>query len=303
MPLNISVIGTGHMGRIHLDKLMSMADVNVSGIVDIDNNIGKNLKERYNVPFFKDYMDIIDLSNGVIISTPTDTHYSIAKKFLENNVHVFIEKPIASNIDEASALIEIAEKKGVVLQVGHLERFNPSFIKARQYIEKPLIVEARRTSNFTGRSVDIDAVLDLMIHDIDLLLSIVQSDVAELKTYGFQFVSDKFDLADTTIKFKNGCIATLYASRISTKKERTFTILEKNKTIFIDLLNGNLTCNLKKIDGTIESLEYKADKIDSVKEELKEFVESVMGKHRPTVNGKDGLKALEMADLIRNSIG
>jgi predicted dehydrogenase len=299
MSLKIALIGAGHMGRIHLGKLIDFEDVEVGGVVDIDRNTLNSISEKHQVPVFADYKDIPDGLAGVVIASSTGTHYEVAKNFLEKGVHVFIEKPITSGINQGEELVELAERQGLILQIGHLERFNPAYNEAISHIKKPLFIEARRMSNFTGRSTDIDVVLDLMIHDIDLTLSIVKEDVSEIRAHGLHFASDKLDMVSAWLEFAGGCVACITASRVSVNKERNITIFEKNKQYFVDLLNGRLTGKTKKQDGNIETLEYEADKVDSVKEELSEFIYSIRGDKTPCVGGKEGLRALVIAEQIK----
>lgn len=302
MPLKIALIGAGHMGLIHLGKLIDFEDVEVRGVADIDVDMLNSVSEKYHVPIFTDYKDISDDLEGVVIASSTETHYEVARNFLEKKVHVFIEKPITSRIDQGERLIDLAEKKGLILQVGHLERFNPAFKEAASRIRKPLFVETRRMSSFTGRSTDIDVVLDLMIHDIDLTLSIVKEDISEIRAYGLALVSDKLDMASARLVFEGGCVASINASRVSVSKERSITIFEKDKQYFVDLLNGRLSDNASKKDGNIETLEYQAEKVDSVKEELSEFISSIRGGKTPCVGGSAGLRALVIAEKIKEYI-
>jgi predicted dehydrogenase len=302
MPLKIALIGAGHMGRIHLGKLMEFKDVEVGGVVDIDRNTLNGISEKYQAPTFTDYKNIPDGLDGVVVASSTETHYEAAGHFLEKGVHVFIEKPITSGINQGERLIELAEKRGLILQIGHLERFNPAYKEAVSRIGKPLFIEARRMSNFTGRSVDIDVVLDLMIHDIDLILSIVKEDIKDIRAQGLAFVSDKLDTASAWLDFEGGCVASITASRVSVNKERAITIFEKDKQHFVDLLNGRLTNKINKQDGNIETLEYQAEKVDSVKEELLEFICSIRGDKTPCVGGREGLRALVIAEQIKEYI-
>lgn len=302
MPLKMAIVGAGHMGRIHLEKLKTIKNVQITGIVDIKKQLAEGVSKKNHIPFFTDYRKILPLLNGVIITTPTETHYKIAKIFLENGTHVFIEKPITSKPAEASKLIEIANKKGLILQVGHLERFNPVYTRATPFIKKPLFIEARRISMFTGRSTDIDVVLDLMIHDIDLILSLVKENIREVRAQGIPLVTDKLDVVNARIEFTGGCVAHLTASRISTTKERTLTVFEKDRYLIIDLLNGKLTMTKKNKKGKIETTEYAAEKIDSVKLELMEFVDSIRGAKNPSIIGEDGLNALVLANQIKQYI-
>ncbi len=302
MSLKVAVVGAGHMGKIHLQKLLSMEDVQVVGVIDRDISLTEDISEKYRIPFFSDYLRMTGEIDCVIVASSTETHFEIAKLFLENKIHVFVEKPITSDVAEAASLIELAEKENLVLQVGHLERFNPAFKKAAPLIQNPVFVKACRTSNFTGRSSNIDVVLDLMIHDIDLVLSIAKSDVKNITSQGISFIGDTLDMVNTTIEFMNGFTAGLFASRIASQKERSLSVFEKDKNIYIDLLNGKSIFNIKKGDNNIETSEYVSDKIDSVMEELLEFVSSIKGEKKPSVRGEDGLKALILANQIKENI-
>jgi predicted dehydrogenase len=302
MPLKIAIIGAGHMGKIHLQKLLTMEDIQIVGAADTDNTLAEEITKKYGVPFFPDYTNAINNINGVVIASSTETHYKIAKFFLENNIHVFIEKPITSDIDEAIDLVKLADTKNLTLQVGHLERFNPAYKKAVPFIQNPLFIKTCRTSNFTGRSSNIDVVLDLMIHDIDLVLSIAKNDVRNVHTQGISFVGDTLDMVNTTIEFTNGCIAGLFASRIAAQRERSLSVFEKDRNTYIDMLNGKTVCNIKNGNGMIETKEYASENIDSVKDELLEFISSIKGERTPSVRGEDGLKALMLADRIKEHI-
>ncbi|MCX5813730.1 MAG: Gfo/Idh/MocA family oxidoreductase [Proteobacteria bacterium] len=302
MPLKIAIIGAGHMGKIHLQKLLAIEDAQVVAIADTDETLAGNITEKYSIPFFSDYTKTLNNLNGVVIASSTETHYEIAKFFLENNIHVFIEKPITSDTADASDLVKLADIKNLILQIGHLERFNPAYKNAVPFVQNPLFIEARRTSNFTGRSPNIDVVLDLMIHDIDLVLSIAKNDVKDVRAQGVSFVGDTLDMVNTTIEFMNGCVANLFASRIAAQRERVISIFETDRNVYIDLLNGKYLCNIKNMNGNIETTEHVSEKIDSVMDELSEFISSIKGGKTPSVTGKDGLKALILADRIKENI-
>jgi predicted dehydrogenase len=302
MPIKIALVGGGHMGRIHLEKLSSFDEIQLAGVADVDTDRINVITQQFKIPVFNDYRKLLGNTDGVVIATPTETHYKIAKDFLEAGTHVFIEKPITSSQKEAKELIEFSKTRQLILQVGFLERFNPAFLKSLSLIKKPLFVESRRSSEFTGRSIDIDVILDLMIHDIDLILSIVQEDVCDIRAQGVSFIMDKLDVASARIEFVNGCIANLNANRISAKKERTLTIFEKNQNLFIDLLNRRVVFTVKKNGGNINTEEYSVDQIDAVKYEIAAFIQSIDKGTGPIVKGEDGLRALALADQIKQYI-
>jgi predicted dehydrogenase len=302
MPIKIALVGAGHMGKIHIEKLASFDDIQLAGVADVDPERAGELAQQYNVPAFNDYRKLLGNTNGVIIATPTETHYQIARDFLEAGTHVLIEKPITSSQEEAKELIELGKRKQLILQIGFLERFNPAFLKSLPMIKKPVLIESCRLSGFTGRSTDIDVILDLMIHDIDLILSIVQEEVFDIRAQGVSFIMDKLDAASARIEFVNGCIANLNANRISAKKERTLTIFEKSQNLFVDLLNRRVVLTVKTNGGSIDTEEYSVDQLDAVRYEISAFIQSIAKGTKPIVKGEDGLSALTLADQIKRYI-
>mgnify|MGYP002681204586 FL=1 len=302
MPIKMALVGCGHMGKIHLQKLSSFDEIQIVGIVDVDTKRANDLAQPINVPAFNNYKKLLGNVDGVIIATPTETHYQIAKDFLKSRTHILLEKPITSRQDQAQELIDLAQTRQLILQVGFLERFNPAFSKILPIIKKPLLIESRRSSEFTGRSTDIDVVLDLMIHDIDLILSIVREDVCDIRAQGVSFITDKLDMASARIEFSNGCIADLNASRISSKKERTLTVFEANQIFFIDLLNRRVVYSAKEQNKDIDTEEYTVDPIDAVKYEISLFIQSILTGTAPIVRGEDGLRALTLADQVKQRI-
>lgn len=302
MPIKMALVGCGHMGKIHLQKLSSFDEIQIVGIVDVDTKRANDLAQPINVPAFNNYKKLLGNVDGVIIATPTETHYQIAKDFLKSRTHILLEKPITSRQDQAQELIDLAQTRQLILQVGFLERFNPAISKILPIIKKPLLIESRRSSEFTGRSTDIDVVLDLMIHDIDLILSIVREDVCDIRAQGVSFITDKLDMASARIEFSNGCIADLNASRISSKKERTLTVFEGNQIFFIDLLNRRVVYSAKEQNKDIDTEEYTVDPIDAVKYEISLFIQSILTGTAPIVRGEDGLRALTLADQVKQRI-
>jgi len=302
MPIKMALVGCGHMGKIHLQKLSSFDEIQIVGIVDVDTKRANDLAQPINVPAFNNYKKLLGNVDGVIIATPTETHYQIAKDFLKSGTHILLEKPITSRQDQAQELINLAQTRQLILQVGFLERFNPAISKILPIIKKPLLIESRRSSEFTGRSTDIDVVLDLMIHDIDLILSIVREDVCDIRAQGVSFITDKLDMASARIEFSNGCIADLNASRISSKKERTLTVFEANQIFFIDLLNRRVVYSAKEQNKDIDTEEYTVDPIDAVKYEISLFIQSILTGTAPIVRGEDGLRALTLADQVKQRI-
>lgn len=302
MPVNVALIGLGHMGRIHLSKLCTFKDITVSGVYDIDAARARESAEQYSVPVLPGYSEAIDASTCAVIATPTESHYSIARQCLERGVHVFLEKPVTVLPEEARELVDMARSKGLVLQVGHLERLNPAFTRALPHVRKPVLIETRRISPYTGRSTDVDVVLDLMIHDLDLVLSLAGGTVKDVSAQGICFVSDLYDTVNARIEFSDGCIASLTASRVAPHRERSITIYDEKSTFYVDLMQGKLVTVTSTGNGKTDITEHTSEQMDPVRDELLQFVTAAAGNGKPSVTGMDGLKALELANRIRNYI-
>jgi hypothetical protein len=301
MPLKIGVVGVGHMGRIHALKLLGMEDVVLLGIADTSNTCLDGFTQQHKTNCFKDHRELFD-TQAVVIATPTETHYDIAKDFMEHGIHVFMEKPVTATAGQAQELIALANDRKLVFQIGHLERFSPPFVSATPLITNPLFIEAHRLSPFTGRSTDIDVIFDLMIHDIDLTLSIVKSDIREIRAQGTPVVTNKIDAATARIEFECGCVANLTASRVSVERERTFRIFQQDRYLSIDLMNGKMLAAVKNGKEGLSIKEFEAERMDPVGEELNDFVGSVRELRRPRVEGAHGLRALIVANDITAEI-
>ncbi|MGD0486711.1 MAG: Gfo/Idh/MocA family oxidoreductase [Syntrophorhabdales bacterium] len=303
MPLRLCLIGAGHMGRIHAQKLAGMNDVTLTSIIDTDPAQATETARSAGTVGATDYTRALkDGSQAAVIASPTETHYPIARLLLENGIHVFVEKPIAAHPAEARELIVLAKKKGLVLQVGHLERFSPPFRKAETTIRDPLLIEARRIGPFTGRSTDIDVVHDLMIHDINLVLSLVKSDITRIDARGTPVLTEKIDVAHARIEFSGGCIATLTASRVSRMRERVFSVFEEDRYFSLNLAAGQMFSAKKGANGRMKLHTYQALRPDPVHDELKAFVSAVRYGTDVLVNGEDGLAALVLANTIQETI-
>ena len=303
MPLRLCLIGAGHMGKIHAQKLAGMKDVTLTCVIDADPAQASETARTHGVVGATHYTRALeDGLQAAVIASPTETHYPIARALLENGIHVFLEKPIAAHPAEARELIALAKKRGVVLQVGHLERFSPPFRKAHTTIRNPLLIEARRIGPFTGRSTDIDVVHDLMIHDINLVLSLVKSDITRIDARGTPVLTEKIDVAHARIEFSGGCIATLTASRVSRVRERVFAVFEEGRYFLLNLAAGQMFSAKKGANGTMKLHTYQALRPDPVHDELKAFVSAVRYGTDVLVNGEDGLAALVLANTIQETI-
>lgn len=318
--IRIGIVGVGHLGKLHLKNLLDIKSVECSGIFDIDVEKANSISEEFKVKSFHSLDDLFRLSDAVIIATPTSSHFEVGKLALENNLHIFIEKPITSTVEEADELIKLGREKNKFIQVGHIERFNSAILSLEKYQLNPMFIQSDRLSQFNPRGTDVAVVLDLMIHDIDIILHLVKSEVDKIDANGVAVVSDSIDIANARIQFKNGCVANVTASRISQKKMRKMRMFQKDAYITIDFLQGlSEIYRLVKPDEETIGISYgeigigdKRKKIiyeqpeipdvNAMKYEQKLFIESILTNSPPSVSGEDGKKALEVAEIIIKTI-
>lgn len=311
--LRVGVIGVGNMGQHHTRVLSLLKDVELVGVSDINVERGLDTASKYRVRFFEDYRELLDLVDAVCVAVPTLLHYAVGMTCLEAGVHVLMEKPIAASISEAESLVNAAAETNRILQVGHIERFNPAFLELSKVLktEELLAVEAHRMSPYSNRANDVSVVLDLMIHDIDLLLELVASTVVKLTASGSSASgSGNLDYVTATLGFANGIVATLTASKVTHRKLRSIVAHCKNSLTEADFLNNEIlihrqtTANyvtdygqvLYRQDGLIEKV-YTSN-IEPLHAELEHFVNCVRGGNQPSVGGEQALKALRLASLI-----
>jgi predicted dehydrogenase len=235
--LRIGVVGIGHLGKIHLNCIKEIPGFDLVGFYDVDYEVAKEVEQSYKLKSYNNFEDLLNDVDVIDIVTPTVSHFEYAKKSLEAHRHVFIEKPIVTTIEEAKALMEISKNASVQIQIGHVERFNPAFIAARPYINDPKFIEAHRLSFYNPRGTDVPVVLDLMIHDLDILLTIVNSPIKNIYANGVPVITNNIDIANARIEFVNGSVANLTASRISMKKMRKMRLFQKDSYISLDFLN------------------------------------------------------------------
>ena len=308
--LNIAVIGAGHLGEFHIKLLKSSKLFNLIGFFDPNKSRSKEIIDKYKINFFE--IDKINsLVDAVIISTPTSSHYETAVKFLNNKKHVFIEKPITTSIEQANKLIEIKRNNKIVGQVGHVERFNSAFLNIKDALN-PMFIESHRLSSYPSRGTDVSVVLDLMIHDIDIVLSLVDSKITKISANGTKIISNSPDIANARIEFENGCVANLTSSRLSLKKMRKMRIFQTDSYISLDFDSGSSEIiKIKNFDGknkdamTIHDSEgvekeiqienITNEKINSIEEEHKNFYYSIIKKEDPIVSFEKGRNALKLA--------
>jgi predicted dehydrogenase len=308
--LNIAVIGAGHLGEFHIKLLKSSKLFNLIGFFDPNKSRVKEIIDKYNINFIE-IDKISSLVDAVIISTPTSFHYETAVKFLNNKKHVFVEKPITSTIEQANKLIEIKKNNKLIGQVGHVERFNSAFLNIKNALN-PMFIESHRLSSYPSRGTDVSVVLDLMIHDIDIVLSLVDSKITKISANGTKIISSSPDIANARIEFENGCVANLTSSRLSFKKMRKMRVFQTDSYISLDFDSGSSEIiKIKNFDGknkyamTIHDSEgvekeiqienVKNEKINSIEEEHKNFYYSIINKEDPIVSFEKGRNALKLA--------
>jgi len=323
--VKIAVLGVGHLGRWHVQQLKAIANAQLIGIYDIDENRARQISEEFNVPSFTNYQELLKSVDAISIVTPTTTHFQYAKQALEMGKHLFIEKPITETVAEGEELSRLAEEKGLKLQVGHIERFNPAILALEDILINPLFIESHRLSTFNPRGTDVAVVLDLMIHDIDLILSFVNSPVKEIRASGVSVISDTEDIANCRLEFKNGCVANVTASRISTRKMRKMRFFQPNAYISVDFLEGasevyhlsepgSTPTNREALAFSLGSFgtpphqkeiryaRYEKKEINPLNYELSLFIQSILENKLPAVSGKEAVRALRIAQAILKNI-
>ena len=317
--LNIGVFGAGHLGKIHLKLLSQSKQYNLIGFYDSNLSNAKKVSENFDYKFFKSAENLISKCDVIDIVTPTPFHHKIAILALSNNCHVFIEKPITKSVKEAKELINLSKLNGLYGQVGHVERFNPAFIAAKSHITKPMFIETHRLAEFNPRGTDVPVVLDLMIHDIDIILSLVKSPIKSINASGVKVISNTPDIANARIEFENGCFANLTASRISMKNMRKSRFFQKNAYISIDFLKkqteivkmkdapyktDDMALILENAEGVKRQLYFENPEIkqsNAILNELESFANSINNKQKPIVDLNDGYLALNTAQKIMDS--
>ncbi len=312
MKIKTAVIGAGHLGRHHVRNFAEIENSELIGICDTDEQKLGPLGEKYGAPAYTDYRDLLDKAEAVSIAAPTVLHHEIAGAFLERGVHVLLEKPITDDVVTGEELVDMAERKGCVFQIGHLEQFNPAVMAVLGMIERPLFIEADRLGPFSMRSVDVDVILDLMIHDLDLILSWSDSEVKEIKAVGVPVLSGNNDIANARILFESGCTANVTASRASMEPTRKIRIFQKNKYFSIDCMKKTVTAFERIVDSSIpesgnpmqniKKIPVTVDESEPLKNEICAFLNSIETGKEPIVPGSRGLKALRLAMEIKKQL-
>ncbi len=305
----IGVFGVGHLGKHHARILNHLPSAQLVGIHDSDPQRGEEIAEREKVPFFPRWEDLLAICEAVDVVTPTTHHHAFAAPALESGKHVFVEKPMTKTLDEADDLIRLAGKSGLVLQVGHIERFNSAVMEIKRVLDRPRFIEAHRLSLFSPRVKDIGVVVDLMIHDLDLILSLVPSRVARFDAVGVPVLTGYEDIANARITFEDGCVANLTASRVSIQPQRRIRIFQKNTYISLDYQKQEIAVFKKLSDneermmgdpmpGINQYVLHMNREEDALTTELADFIRCIQEGKPPVVSGEDGRRALELAILV-----
>lgn len=297
----VAVIGVGHLGKQHARLYSELEGVELYGIVDILEPRAREIAQLYKTIAYTDYRDLFGKVDAVSLAVPTVDHARIALDLLENGIDVLVEKPISSTAEEARMLIDLAARNNRVLQVGHVERFNPVVTLARQAATRPQFFEIHRLAAFSPRSLDIDVVLDLMIHDIDIVLSLVPSPVKEVRAVGIPVLSPRADIANARVEFEDGCVANFTASRVSFEKVRKLRFFQPHDYISVDYASQTGTMVSLRMGGVIER-KLEPPNQEPLRIELDAFVDCVRTRKTPPVSGEDGLRALELATRINAAI-
>jgi len=315
--IKIGILGTGHLGKIHIKVIKEINEYQLVGFYDQNPEKAKEVSAEYGIKSFNSIEELIESCDAIDIVTPTLSHYNCALSTLKETKHLFIEKPVTNTLEEAEILIKLAHEANVKVQVGHVERFNPAFIAAKNQIQNPMFIETHRLAEFNPRGNDVPVVLDLMIHDIDIVLSTVKSNIKKISASGVAVVNETPDIANARIEFDNGCVANLTASRISLKNMRKSRFFQKDAYISVDFLKKSTEIvKIKNVTGETDSLaiiinlgegkgikEIYFDKPDikpnnAIKEELLSFYYSIVNNSIPLVSLEDGFNALKVAHCI-----
>jgi predicted dehydrogenase len=306
--IRVGVVGVGYLGQFHAEKYGHMEGVELVGVVDVNSPRAKEIAKRCRTQPFFHHSHLFDKVQAVSIAVPTLLHYPITKDFFLQGIDVLLEKPISHTLEEADELIGLAESRGLIFQVGHLERFNGALSAIERMVQSPLYIESHRLSPFPGRGTDVNVVLDLMIHDIDIILSLVGSKVRKIDAVGIPILTPHSDIANARIEFENGCKVNVTASRVSKEKIRRTRIFLPNGTLSVDYLTQKVSL-AKRVDDPrknrvpeIFTEEIPVTKVDSLEAEIHSFLQSVRDRKRARVSGTDGKQALEVALQIIQKI-
>jgi predicted dehydrogenase len=308
--MKAAVIGVGYLGRFHAQKYASIDGVDLIGVCDANAEQAQKVAQELNTVAYTDYKELIDKVDLVSIVVPTQLHFEVAKEFLQKGIHILLEKPITTTVAQADELIEIAKKNKAILQVGHLERFNPALMALSDKLDKPIFIEVSRLAVFNPRGADVNVILDLMIHDIDIIHSLLGSPIKKIDTLGIKVLTNEIDMCNARLEFENGCVANVSASRVTSKAERKMRIFQQDSYMTIDFQEKTLAVYIKDktIDvptqDAIQSKTLSFDNADALMDEIVSFIATIKAGGKPVVSGEDGrdalLTALTITDKINN---
>lgn len=307
MSLRCAVVGAGHLGRFHAQKYVQIKDVDFIGVCDSNEEQAKKVAAELNTQYFTGASDLIGKVDAVTVAASTRAHYALVKMFLENGIHVHVEKPITVTSKEGEELCRLADSKGLKLQVGHVERFNPAFVAAKDKMIAPLFIECHRLAPFKPRSMDVDVVLDLMIHDLDVILSLVKSDPVSVSAVGTPVITSYVDIANARIEFESGAVANVTASRVSQHAQRKFRVFQDKQYLSLDFQSGDIHLLTKTGEWSeghipLESEAWNLEKADALLAETQSFVSAVKNNQPCVVTGWDGVRALKLAESVIDGI-
>ncbi|MBZ5855576.1 Gfo/Idh/MocA family protein [Flavihumibacter profundi] len=316
--LKIGVFGTGHLGKFHLNNWKEIKNVELVGFYDPNDEIASEVMAKYQLKRFTDPAELIAQIDAADIVAPTNFHFELCQLAIRNGKHVFVEKPLANTMEEARELVKLVKESNIKLQVGHVERFNPAFLATKSLKLNPMFMEVHRLAQFNPRGTEVSVILDLMIHDIDIILSLVKSEVKNISASGVSVLTDTPDIANVRIEFNNGCVANLTSSRISMKKMRKMRLFQKDAYVGIDFLNKKTEVIRLKADKDENVFEFDIDtpkgkktiavanpmvpEVNAIKLELEEFRDAILNNTVPVVSEVDGFRAMEVAHQILQKI-
>lgn len=327
--IKVGILGVGHLGRLHVQNYKSIADAEIVGVYDVDQARCQEVAREFYVEAFDNLERLLEQIDAASIVVPTLHHFDVSQACLKKSIHCLVEKPITSTLAEADELIRLAREKKLILQVGHIERFNPALVALADFELKPMFIESHRLASFNPRGTDVAVVLDLMIHDIDIILHLVKQQVEKIDASGVAVITDEVDIANARIGFENGCVANITASRISQKKMRKMRLFQRNAYVGVDFLQkfseiyqlvdaGETTIKTNQFpiefgqvdqSGIAKKIIYERRQIDeanALKMELESFLQSIRSGSQPAVSGEDGREALrvaiEITDMIKSQV-
>ena len=316
--LKIGVFGTGHLGKFHLNNWKEISGVDLVGFYDPNDQVAEEVSNQYGIPRFTDPVALLQAIDAADIVAPTNFHFELCQLAIRNGKHVFVEKPLANTMEEARELVKLVKESNVKMQVGHVERFNPAYLATKNLRLNPMFIEVHRLAQFNPRGTEVSVILDLMIHDIDIILNMVKSEVRNISSSGVAVMTDTPDIANVRIEFNNGCVANLTSSRISMKKMRKMRLFQKDAYVGIDFLNKKTEVIRLKADADVNVFEFDIDtpkgkktiavanpsvpEVNAIKKELEEFRDAILNNTPPVVSEVDGFRAMEVAHQILNKI-